>query len=374
MDFLKKSIVRKNLTVVSAATVILCLFSYFGLPILFDALSASELEVGECWFRFLPLLPVIAVFLVCALSTYIIVDRPLDSVFHEMKAFLTGRSYRKIFTERIDEMGVLAHFFNDITRNLEKTKLSLAEGRRMSEELSVGTEIQKKILPTSMPAIPGIVLFGSTRPASEIGGDSFDIIQAAHNNTYIYVGDVTGHGIPAALIMVMVNTILLALSDMYPNGYDLMVNTNRLLKQQIEARRFMTCVLLRWNDKEQRLYYTGAGHEHIIIFRKKQGICEVRRTGGIALGMVADIAQIIKEEHIPMETGDSIVLYSDGIVEAKNMEGVMFGLDRLKVAVEQYGAISTPEELVAHISKDFASFVGLQTQDDDITLIAVQKS
>jgi sigma-B regulation protein RsbU (phosphoserine phosphatase) len=267
---------------------------------------------------------------------------------------------------------VLAHFFNDVTRNIERISVDIAEGKRMSKELSVGAEIQKRIIPKEFIPIPGIKFFGNTRPASEVSGDSFDVIQAENGNSYIYTGDVTGHGVPAALIMMIVNTLMRTFSEIYANGYDIIVNTNRILKQRIEPRRFMTCVLLRWNTNEQKLYYTGAGHEHILIYHRREGVCEVKQTGGIALGMVPDISKIVKEEAIPLEKGDFVVLYSDGIIEARNMEGQMFGINRLKQAVEQYASTSTPEELFANISKDFGLFVGNQFQEDDITLIAVQ--
>lgn len=318
------------------------------------------------------MLPVFLVVTVVLL--YILIHRPLAQVFQEMKALLTNRPYKKIFSTRIDEVGVLAHFFNNVTKNIERISVDIAEGKRMHKELSVGSDIQRRIIPKTMPAIPGITLFGNMRPASEIGGDSFDIVQTPQGNHYIYVGDVTGHGVPAALIMMMVNTIIRTFSETYASGYDLIVNTNRILKQRIEPRRFMTCVLLRWNAQEQKLYYTGAGHEHILIFRKNQNTCEVRQTGGIALGMVADISKIVKEEAIPFEPGDTVVLYSDGIIEAKNMTGEMFGLARLKAAVEQYAATSTPEELFTNISKDFGIFVGEQIQEDDITLIALRRT
>lgn len=361
MNFIQKSIVKKTFVFLLVGFLIFELLDYFLVP------QLQELDP-----RITGALPLALFFIYAAALLFILVHRPLGKVFGEMKAFLAGRSYKKIFTKRIDEMGVLAHFFNDITRSLEKVKIALAEGKRMSQELSVGSDIQRRILPTSMPVIPGITLFGNTRPASEVGGDSFDIIPAG-KNTLVYVGDVTGHGIPAALIMVMVNTIIRTYSETHMSGYDIIVNSNRTLKQRIEPRRFMTCVLLRWNAEEQKLYYTGAGHEHILVFHKKEGVCEVRQTGGIALGMVPDISKIVKEEIIPIVSGDFVVLYSDGIIEAKNIEGEMFGVERLKKAVEQYASTSTPEELFTRISKDFGIFVGEQVQEDDITLIALQR-
>lgn len=353
MDFFRKSLIRKTFLILSCGLAGGVLMSYVfpSFPI--------------------PFIVLFLYFILALWTIMVIVHRPLSAIFSQMKALLTGHPYKKIFTTRIDEIGVLAHFFNEVTKHIERISVDIAEGRRMSKELSVGSDIQHKILPKEIPQIPGIAIFGNTRPASEVGGDSFDIIPSGMN-TFMYTGDVTGHGLPAGLIMVMVNTLIRTLSETFSSGYDIIVNTNRILKQRIEPRRFMTCVLLRWNSQERKLYYTGAGHEHVLIFHKQSGLCEVKQTGGIALGMVPDISKIVKEEAISVEKGDFVVLYSDGIVEAKNIAGEMFGLKRLQGAVEQYARVATPEELFTNISKDFALFVGDQIQEDDITLITVK--
>lgn len=355
MDFLRTSLLTKTIVFLGSIGILLAAALYF-IPLPAYAVAAA---VG-------------VYVLIAILFIEIWIHLPLMKVFREMKYLLAGHPYKKIFTTRIDEVGVLAHFFNEVTKNIERISVDVAEGRRMSKELSVGSDIQKKILPKEVAPVPGLGIFGSTRPASEVGGDSFDIIHSG-KNTFIYVGDVTGHGLPAGLIMVMVNTLIRTFSEIYQSGYDIIVNTNRILKQRIEPRRFMTCVLLRWNTEEQKLYYTGAGHEHILIYHKKDGSCEVKQTGGIALGMVPDVSRIVKEEQIPFETGDYLVLYSDGMVEAKNISGEMFGVKRLSEAVTQYGGTSTPDQLFANISKDFGLFVGEQMQEDDITLIALKR-
>lgn len=368
MDFIKKSIGVKISILFLLAFVVLGVCNYFfGYIVSEYSVSVLGQDFGGAAF-------LMAFFVFAVLMVFFGISKPISKVLKEIKALITGRPYKKIFTKRIDEVGILAHFFNDVTKNIERISVDIAEGKRMSKELHVGSEIQRRIIPKEIPVIPGLKMFGNMRPASEVGGDSFDIVVTPSGNVYVYVGDVTGHGVPAALIMMMVNTLIRTLSESFTNGYDIVVNTNRILKQRIEPRRFMTCVLLRWNSVEQKLYYTGAGHEHILVYRASSGICEVKQTGGIALGMVPDISKIIKEEAIPFEKGDFVVLYSDGIIEAKNIEGQMFGLDRLKEAVEQYASTGTPEELFANITKDFGIFVGEQFQEDDITLIAVQKT
>lgn len=362
MDAIKKSIAVKIFIQFLFIFILLGIADYFGKDFAIG-------YVGDAY-----IFALLGAFLLLSfLSFLFLFTFPFKKVFHEMKALLTGHQYKKIFTTRIDEVGILAHFFNEVTKNFERIAVDVEEGKRMSKELSVGSDIQRKILPTIMPNIPGIRLFGSTRPASEVGGDSFDIMTSG-DNTYIYVGDVTGHGLPAGLIMVMVNTLIRTFSELNPTGYDIIVNTNRILKQRIEPRRFMTCVLLRWNSRENKLYYTGAGHEHIMIYHKAQGVCEVKQTGGIALGMVPDVSKIVREEEISFMPGDCVVLYSDGIVEAKNMSGEMFGITRLKNSIEAYAGQSQPQDLFTQISRDLGAFVGNHIQEDDVTLIAVQRA
>jgi serine phosphatase RsbU (regulator of sigma subunit) len=302
---------------------------------------------------------------------WFLISHPLQAVLEQIRSLLTGRSYRKIFTRRIDEIGVIAHFFNEVTKNFERVSGQIREGKRMLSELQIASEIQKEILPLQSPQIPGLDIVAKTRPAVELGGDNFDFI-TEKDNTYIYIGDVTGHGVPAALIMIMVHTLIHTFVEIYENAYQVVVQTNRRLKTRIKSTMFMTMLMLRWNNTTQKMTYVGAGHEHLLIYRAAKGECEVKMSGGIALGMVADNSKIIKELDLQLGKGDIIVLYSDGIIEARNMAGEMFGLERLKKAVEIYAPQYSSEGIVHHIARDFSRFVEEHIQEDDVTLIAVR--
>lgn len=363
MIFFRKSLLRKFflllfvlLLVAGGAGVMLWKFppSFLPLPLAFAIL-------------------LIAFAFVSFLAYLVSVAWPLRNILRQMKAMITGKRYSKIYTSRLDEWSVIAHFFNEVTKNLERIAPTVAEGKRMSSELEIASEIQKNVLPAVTPEVPGLEIYTNTRAAVEVGGDSYDIIREGPN-TFMYLGDVTGHGVPAGLVMMMVNTLVHLLAETHPSGYDVLVNTNRQLKPKIKPTMFMTMIMLRWNDQEKKMYLTGAGHEHIITYRRASNICEVRKTGGIAIGMLQDNSKILREEVLPFESGDSIILYSDGIVEAKNTRGEQFGLDRLKASVEKYTPISkTPQELFTSISSDFAAFVEDQTQQDDITLIVIKR-
>jgi len=312
-----------------------------------------------------------AFFLIVSFLVFKMINRPLNKLTKQMKLILTGKSYKRIETNRIDEIGIIAQFFNETTENLEIISKKLKEEKRMSSELNVAAEIQNQLLPKESPKVPGLEVVTKTRPAVEIGGDSFDYIQGK-DATYFYVGDVTGHGAPAALVMMMVNTLLHTYTEMYTSTYDIIVNTNKQLKPRIKSSMFMTMVMLKWDHKTQKMSYVGSGHEHILIYRAKTGNLDTLESGGIALGMTPDNSKIVKEIEIPLEVGDQIVLYTDGITEAQNNQQEMFGLDRLKELIIKYSGEYGSEGVTHHTALDFSQFVGDAEQLDDITIMGLK--
>lgn len=317
------------------------------------------------------LIALAAFFIFFVILTYKYVALPLRRITKQMKYILTGRSFKRIYSKRVDEIGIIAQFFNEITENIQSISGKLREQQRMSSELEIASSIQRTLLPDKSPDIPELEIVAKTRPAVEVGGDNFDFIERG-KDTYMYVGDVTGHGVPAGLIMMMVNTLLHTYSEKYDNAYDIVVNTNRQLKPRIKASMFMTMVMLRWNSELKKMTYVGSGHEYILIHRASTGKIEAKKAGGVALGMVPDNSKLVKEVELELEEGDMIVLYTDGITEAKNDEGEMFGLERLQEAIKKYATQYGPSGVVHHTATDFSHFVGETEQEDDITLMAVR--
>lgn len=303
--------------------------------------------------------------------TFNVVGHPLKKVTEQMKYLLTGRPYKRIFSNRVDEIGIIAQFFNEITENLETISNKLREQERMSSELEIASSIQRKILPLESPQIPGLEIVTKNRSAAEVGGDSFDFIKRPES-TFMYVGDVTGHGAPAALVMMMVNTLLHTYSEIYDNLYDIVVNTNRQLKPRIKSAMFMTMVMMKWDHKAQKMTYVGAGHEYLLVYRAATAKVEAQAAGGIALGMVPDNSKLIKEQEVQLEKGDVILLYTDGITEAKNDKGEMFDVKRLKESFAKHAAQYGPEGISHHIAVDYSNYVGNTEQADDVTLMVMK--
>ncbi|MFA5947562.1 MAG: PP2C family protein-serine/threonine phosphatase, partial [Candidatus Gracilibacteria bacterium] len=204
------------------------------------------------------------------------------------------------------------------------------------------------------------------------GGDLFNFI-TIKDKTYAYIGDVTGHGAAAGVIMFMVNVLITVFSETCKNSYEILVNVNKHLKKYVKKSMYMTLVMISFDSKTKKFSYTGAGHEHILVYRAATGQCEAIISGGIALGMLADNSKIIKEKEIELENGDFIALYSDGITECRNDKDELFGLERLKASLSEHGQTYDALGVHFHVAKDVSEFMKNQPQLDDMTLIILKR-
>lgn len=316
---------------------------------------------------------VVLFYFLCSIVIYIWdVVRPISQILVQIKSVLANKKYKKIYTKRTDEVGILAHFFNEVTESLERVSDELAANRKITGELQTAGQLQKELIPVVAPTIEGFDIAVKNRSAEELGGDNLDFIHVG-SNTYFYIGDVTGHGVPAAIVMTMVNTLINAFVEIYDTAYDVVVQTNRRLKKRIKATMFMSMMMMKWNSLKQQMSFVGCGHEHILIYRAKTGVVDCLSSGGIALGMVADNSKIVKETPIELSAGDVIVLYTDGITEAKNMSGEMFGLGRIKEKLTTYGGQGGASDIIHNIAREFSKFVEEHVQEDDVTLMVLKK-
>lgn len=298
--------------------------------------------------------------------------RPLKKILYEMQALISNKRYKRIYTDRIDEIGVIAHFFNEVTKGFGRVSGDIKEKERMLEELNVASQLQRDILPFETPPTAGLDISAKNKPATELGGDSFNVFNK-NDKTYIYVGDVTGHGVAAGLIMTMVSSLVSVFADMHDSVYDIIVNVNRYIKKHVKKAMFMTMVMMSWDQKSKKLTYVGAGHEHILVYRSKSGQCDAFLSGGVALGMVPDNTKLIKENEIVLDNSDVVVLFSDGITEARSESDELFGLERLKEAVKEYAAQYSADGINYHIARDVITFMGSHPQEDDMTLIVMKR-
>lgn len=279
-------------------------------------------------------------------------------------------------------LNYILSFFERTLDTLKNIKDEFLQGKEIKWEVGLAKEIQEKMLVKKMIEIPSLEVVVKSKPAWEIGWDSHDIIKQ-EDNYYIYVWDATGHWVGAGFIMVMINALVSSLSKIYKSGAEILTKTNEELKPRVKANLLMTMLLLRWNETEKRLFITWAGHEYIMIYKHSTNKVYRVKSGWVALGMVKDIAKIIKEQEIKFERWDIAILYSDWITEAINTKKrdwteELFGEQRLEEAIFNAPKLpgtnyKTARSVFNNITIKLSNFMGYKfRQLDDITLIVIQ--
>jgi len=248
----------------------------------------------------------------------------------------------------------------------------LVEKERLEEEMKMGRQIQIALLPQEVPQISGLIVQGLMQPAKEIGGDYYDFITLPDRDKLaIVIGDVSGKGVAAGLLMAMAKTAIHTLSQEEVSPKQVLLKTNQILSRHIGGRKFMTLLYLLWHPRTKSFIYSAAGHEHILIFRITTGEIEVIMSGGFMLGMLGNIEAFLEEKQIQLNPKDKMLLYTDGVTEAESQTGDRLGLDRLKEVFKKHSHKSV-SELMQAIKHEVYAFIGNYPQYDDITLIALE--
>lgn len=272
-----------------------------------------------------------------------------------------------------DELEILGNAFNKMAGDLDKSTKALVYKERVAKELEVAQKIQEGNIPKEIPVMEGLDISAGIVPAEEIGGDVYDFLPKDDNNTLFYIGDVTGHGVPSGILGSIANAMFFSYAN-EPDLKKLIVDVNKVLKAKSPANMFLTLALLNWNKMDKKLSYVNAGHEQIIHFNGKTHAVNLLKGGGIALGMFPDISKMVEEQIIPLEIGDSIVLYSDGIPEAWRTETENYGMDRFKSTVQQFGNLESATAIRNSILQNVKDFTGDYKQMDDITIIVIKRT
>ena len=286
-----------------------------------------------------------------------------------------NKSYNK-------HINYITTFFSNTLNTLKNIKEEFLHGKEIKWEVELWKEIQWKSLNKDLIEVPSLNIVAKTKPAWEIGWDSYDVIKS-EDNYYIYVWDATGHWVWAWFIMMMVNALVSALSTMHVKWSEILSLTNKILKPRVKANLLMTLLLLRWNEKEKRMFMTWAWHEYLMILKKNKNKCYKIKSGWVALWMIKNISKLIKEQEIEFEPGDIIVLYSDWITEAINKPKrdwteQMFWEDRLVNAIEnspnvKWENYKSAISVFNNITITLSNFMGYRyNQLDDVTLTVVQ--
>ena len=241
---------------------------------------------------------------------------------------------------------------------------------KMQEEVRLASKIQSDLLPKQMPAIEGYELAGKSIPAQVVGGDYFDFIQIEDKRIAICLGDVTGKGLPASLLMANLQATLRGQSFLCNSPKDCLVRSNKLLFHSTSPEKFATLFYANLDTKDHILSYSNAGHDFPFHFSGSD-IPNRLKAGGVMLGAFEDFS--FEEDTIPMKPGDLLVISSDGISEAMNSNLDQFGEERLQTIIRENRS-STPHELIDKIVAAVRAHAGDQPQSDDMTLIVLKRT
>lgn len=251
----------------------------------------------------------------------------------------------------------------------------LGEKQRMQRELDIANDIQMKLLPKNLPVTEGLEVYGLMKPAKEVGGDYYDFLIPENSNNrklFICIGDVSGKGVPAGLVMVMARCFFRPLIISCKNTKMIIEEMNKFLVEDTRKDMFMSMLVLSWDADKEQIQWTGAGHEHIIVYRAQTKKCETIRAGGIVLGMMKKANRFFKDQYLALQPGDAIILYTDGVTEAINPAKKMFELENLVTLCEKYGHLPS-EQICKRLLEDLKRFMANAPQHDDITLVAIKK-
>jgi serine phosphatase RsbU (regulator of sigma subunit)/predicted ester cyclase len=246
----------------------------------------------------------------------------------------------------------------------------LRERERIEQELLVARRIQQAALPAAVPELEGWHINPYYQPAREVGGDFYDFHLLSEGRLGLVVGDATGKGVPAALVMSTTCGMLQAVSEALDSSSpgEVLERVNEALTIRIPANMFVTCFYAVLDPNSGRLSYANAGHD--LPYLHHSGDCEELRARGMPLGLLPGMSY--EEKEIELDVGEGVFFYTDGLVEAHDPKGEMFGFPRLRALIAEH---DEERSLGDFLLEELYSFVGEGwEQEDDVTLLGLERS
>jgi predicted ester cyclase len=250
----------------------------------------------------------------------------------------------------------------------QRLEQEIRERERVEQELRVARSIQQASLPEEVPQLEGWQITPYYRPAREVGGDFYDFHLLSDGRLGVVVGDATGKGVPAALVMATTCGMLRLAAQSYSSPGVMLQRVNEVLCPYIPANMFVTCFYAILDSESGLLRYANAGHD--LPYLHHDGKAKELRARGMPLGLMPGMSYEEKEDSL--EVGDGTLLYTDGLVEAHDPQREMFGFPRLQALVSEHGE---EESLEKALLEELYSFVGEGwEQEDDITLVTLRRA
>jgi sigma-B regulation protein RsbU (phosphoserine phosphatase) len=245
--------------------------------------------------------------------------------------------------------------------------------QRMEQELAIGRRIQLSLLPETCPSVPGWELAALYEAAQQVGGDYYDFFELPDGTGRLglVIADVTGKGVPAALMMAFSRAIIRTEAMSGRNPADVLERANRIIVQDNRSQLLLSAFYATLDTRSGQLAYASGGHDHPFWLHAATGICEELHSRSLVMGAFPFIA--LEERAIDLAAGDLLLLYTDGVTEARAADGQMFGDERLQAALAANPAASAGEVLRTIVGT-IKTFVGEAPPADDLTLVVVKRN
>jgi sigma-B regulation protein RsbU (phosphoserine phosphatase) len=291
-------------------------------------------------------------------------------------ALQKGDLRHKIPERRKDQLGLLAHSFNQMSASITRLLEEVSEKKKLEQELEIAREVQATLFPKQLPHPRGMVVFGGCEPARVVSGDYYDFIVEDEARLDIVVGDISGKGISAALLMANLQAAmrnqLLSVSHRNPEDLEnslaeVMGQLNQQIYLNSPSEKYATLFLSRYDAETRRLSYCNAGHLPPVLLGKNGP--EMLEATGMVVGLFPNATYQAKS--VELSPGSMLAIFTDGVTEAVNQADEEFGEARLLEALK-HSRTCAPEEVFKFIIGKVREWQGDLPQHDDITLIVAK--
>src|SRR5512143_3305194 len=284
-----------------------------------------------------------------------------------------------ILSERLDATNDAT--FRDLTEKnhalqraydeLKAAQVQLIEKERLERELQVAADIQLSILPDVLPDLPGFDFGARILPARRVGGDFYDVFQLHEAQTGVVIGDVADKGVPAALFMARAHALVMAEADTGITAGEVLRLANAHITHFQKSAQFVTALYGILDLTTCAFEYARAGHEPPLLFKRDGSVERLPHSVGMSLGLWETIT--LDERVVKFEPGSTLLLFTDGMTDCRDPDGVPFGIERIKSVLATMSTLSG-QEICDHLLDALINYQNGAGQDDDVTLVAIHRN
>lgn len=320
------------------------------------------------------LLLVIGIVGIYLLSNYFV--KPIVAITRRVRRFSSGDLESELPLEGAAEFFEISSALNEMMTRIRRDRASAIEREKMAKEIEVASQIQKTLLPSRLPDIPGLQVDAFYRAASIIGGDLYDVFEISAGRFCLVVADVSGKGVPASLVMSMLRTVIRIFALDSATARETLQSVNEYLSGNMPRGMFVTVLMAIFDTATRKLDFVSAGHNPLLLFKSATRKVVKLNPSGMPLGVPVTLEKNFEDSlesfDLQLDEGDLFFMYTDGVTEAVDREGHQFGQDRIIDFLQDFHQSKEKADIKAlskAIVETVDSFSGFASQRDDITFV-----